>query len=104
GLAPKDITARAGALEDITSFLAGKGWPVHLHAILDSSLSTVLNAWETVDADLAALRFAICHADQIGEENLRRVSDLGIGLTIQNGMSMRGIDCSPTWGEERVAG
>lgn len=103
GLAPKDIAERAGALQEISSLLAGRGWPVHLHSILDSSLDTVLSAWEEVDADLAALRFGICHADQIGEENLRRVRDLGVGITIQNGMSMRGVDCTPTWGDERVA-
>ncbi len=103
GLSPKDITSRAGAIHRISAFLAQQGWPVHLHSILDSSIGVLLGAWESIDgADLAALRWAICHADQIGGENLRRVAELGVGITIQNGMSMRGIDCRPTWGTELV--
>jgi hypothetical protein len=97
GLAPKDVSGRVDALAEISSYLAGEGWPVHLHSILDSSIGTVLDAWETLDADISRLRWAICHGDQIGPENLRRVRDLGVGITIQNGMSMRGVDCAPTW-------
>ena len=105
GLAPMDVSGRVDELREISSYLAGEGWPVHLHSILDSSIGTVLDAWETMEGpDLSGLRFAICHADQIGEENLRRVRDLGIGITVQNGMSMRGVDCAPTWGDELVAG
>ena len=102
GLEPKDIAGRFDALAEVSSFLAESGWTVHLHSILDTSLTVLLDAWESVDADLAALRFCICHADQIGPENLRRVADLGVGITIQNGMSMRGRDCWPTWGEAGV--
>lgn len=105
GLAPMDVSGRVDALAAISSYLAREGWPVHLHSILDTSIGTVLDAWETMDGpDLSGLRFAICHADQIGAENLRRVRDLGIGITIQNGMSMRGVDCAPTWGDDLVAG
>jgi predicted amidohydrolase YtcJ len=103
GLAPKDVTTRAGALREVCGYLARGGWPVHLHSILDSSIGVVLDAWEAIDdADLSALRWAICHADQIGAENLKRVQDLGVGITIQNGMSMRGIDCHSTWGSQAV--
>lgn len=102
GLAPKDVTTRAGALREVSEYLALQGWPVHLHSILDSSIGVVLYAWEGVDVDLSALRWAICHADQIGPENLRRVRDLGVGITIQNGMSMRGVDCAPTWTGEQL--
>jgi predicted amidohydrolase YtcJ len=104
GLEPKDITGRADALGEMSAFLAERGWPVHLHSILDASIAVVLDAWKEIGHDtLADLRFTICHADQIGEENLRRVRDLGVGITIQNGMSMRGLDCAPTWGSELVA-
>lgn len=104
GLAPKDVTSRAKALREASAYLAGKGWPVHLHSILDSSIGVLLDAWESVSADISALRWAICHADQIGPENLKRVADLGVGITVQNGMSMRGVDCSPTWSGEVLAG
>lgn len=103
GLQPKDIAGRLDALIETSAHLLGEGWPVHLHSILDTSIGVLLDAWETLDADdLASLRWAICHADQIGDENLRRVADLGVGITVQNGMSMRGLDCEPTWGRDRV--
>lgn len=102
GLVPKDIVARREPLLAVSAYLAEAGWPVHLHSILDSSIDSLLDAWEAVDADLEALRWAICHADQIGARNLDRVRDLGIGITVQNGMSMRGLDCDPTWGADLV--
>lgn len=103
GLAPNDITRRVDALREVSSFLASRGWPVHLHSILDSSIGVLLDAWETIEGiDLSDLRFTICHGDQIGPENLRRVRDLGVGITVQNGMSMRGLDCAPTWGDDLV--
>lgn len=98
GLAPKDITARVDALREVSAHLARHRWPVHLHSILDTSIAILLDAWETIDdVDLSELRWAVCHADQIGTKNLKRVRDLGVGITIQNGMSMRGIDCAATW-------
>jgi predicted amidohydrolase YtcJ len=103
GLAAKDITARAAALRETSNYLAGRGWPVHLHSILDSSVRVLLDAWEDLDVDISALRWAICHADQIGPENLRRIRDLGVGITIQNGMSMRGVDCAPTWSGDQLS-
>lgn len=103
GLQPKDIADRADALLETSAHLAHQGWPVHLHSILDTSIGVVLDAWEKLDvAKLASLRWAICHADQIGIGNLKRVADLGVGITIQNGMSMRGLDCRPTWGTDLV--
>lgn len=102
GLAPKDIAGRHDALSDVSAYLASKGWPVHLHSILDTSIDVLLDAWESVDANLSVLRWAICHADQISARNLDRVRDLGVGITVQNGMSMRGQDCEPTWGTELV--
>ena len=103
GLAPKDITARVGPLRQVSEMLARNAWPVHCHSILDRSIDVVLDAWSTLGAEtLSRLRFTICHADQIGHDNLARVRDLGLAITIQNGMSMRGIDCLPTWGEDGI--
>lgn len=104
GLQPKDIAGRVDSLRSVSRNLADLGWTVHLHSILDSSIEVVLDAWEDLDATrLSELRWAICHADQIGAENLGRIADLGVGITVQNGMSMRGIDCRPTWGAGLVA-
>lgn len=103
GLARKDITGRFDSLREVSTHLAAHGWPVHAHSILDTSIGTLLDAWESIDITRRTeLRWAICHADQIGEDNLARVADMGLGITIQNGMSMRGVDCAPTWGDDRV--
>jgi predicted amidohydrolase YtcJ len=105
GLQPKDVSDRVDALIEASARLAGERWPVHLHSILDTSIGVVLDAWETLDAGgPASLRWAICHADQVSGANLKRIADLGVGVTIQNGMSMRGLDCAPTWGLDLVAG
>lgn len=105
GLAPKDISGQVGPLADLSRILLEHGRTIHHHAILDSSIRRVLDAWEQAAgaARLAELRLAICHADQAGEETLRRVRDLGLGLTIQAGMAFRGVDSAPTWSGDQLA-
>jgi hypothetical protein len=104
GLDQRDITGERGRLTEISRKLIDAGWPLHIHAILDQSIGTILDAWQQLrrDDDLAGLRFTITHADQAGEENLQRIRELGVGLTIQNGMAFRGHDSIASWGEERV--
>lgn len=102
GIDGRDISAQTGALAHFIERLEGAGWPIHVHAILDSSVSTVLDAWERADSG-GGLRSAITHAEQISPTNLQRIKDLGLGLTIQDGLAFRGRDSVPTWGAERVA-
>lgn len=104
GLKPRDITGQITRLAEVSSRLIEAGWPVHIHAILDDSISSVLDAWEQTGrlSDLAELRYTITHADQIGHDNLMRARDSGVGVTIQNGMAFRGGDSISTWGEDRV--
>jgi predicted amidohydrolase YtcJ len=104
GLDRRDISGEKGRLTEVSKKLADAGWPLHIHAILDRSVGTILDAWKQTgrpDA-LADLRFTITHADQVGEDNLQRVREMGVGLTIQNGMAFRGHDSVAGWGEERV--
>jgi hypothetical protein len=104
GLDRRDISEEKGRLTEVSKKLVDAGWPLHIHAILDRSVGTILDAWEEtggLDA-LADLRFTITHADQVGEDNLQRVREMGVGLTIQNGMAFRGHDSVAGWGEERV--
>lgn len=105
GLSPKETSSRVGPFAELSQMLVDNGWPAHVHAILDSTVSTVLDAWERVrpPESLAALRYAICHADQISNENVRRVRDLGIGVTVQAGMSFRTEDSRRTWEAHRLA-
>ena len=59
----------------------GEEWQAEVErpggSFLDTSIGVLLDAWESIpDADLTGLRWAICHADQIGVKNLGRVADL----------------------------
>lgn len=105
GMAPFPIPEQAYA-ELVTTLrsAAQKGWPVTIHAILDSSVSTVLDAIEAVasDAPIGGLRWNICHAECISTENLRRVRALGLGLALQGRLSHKGTVVAERWGEDVV--
>ena len=104
GLDGRDVSAQRDRLAEMSRRFLDAGWPLHLHAILDRSIGTVLDAWEQAGKgqDLSRLRYTITHADQISDHNLGRVRDIGLGLTVQNGMAFRGNDSIPTWGEDLV--
>lgn len=97
--------ARAELLE-ISDLLAAHGWPVHLHAIFDSTIEAVLDVWEEVDHrhSLPGRRFSLAHAEQISSRSLERVRRLGVGLAIQNRLMYRAADSAALWGEETAAG
>lgn len=105
GLSPQDISDQVGRLADLSRLLLEHGRTIHHHAILDTSIRRVLDAWHEVadPARLAELRFAICHADQAGEETLASIRDMGLGLTIQARMAFRGVDSASTWTEDQLA-
>ncbi len=103
GVRPFEVSADAKALlREIVFMLARNGWPLHDHAVLDSTIGHVLDVWEEVDAEipLAPLRFSLAHAEPIGEENLRRVQRLGAGIGVQARMLFRAADSAQLWGSE----
>lgn len=104
GLDGRDISGVTNQLTELSRVLVDNRWPAHIHAILDRSVGSILDAWEQAGkaSDLAKLRYTITHADQVGSDNLTRIRDMGLGITIQNGMAYRGADSLSTWGEERV--
>ena len=104
GLRPKDVSGTIGDLASLSRVLAGKGWPTHVHAILDTSVGAVLDSWQEVKpiSRLADLRFTVCHADQVGEENLRRIRDMGLGITVQAGMAFRRRDSEGFWTDSQL--
>lgn len=106
GLDHRDISATTDGLAEISKQLANRNWPAHAHAILNTSVGTVIGAWESLGDTTAFsdLRYSIAHAEGVSAENLRRIRDLGIGVTIQNGMAFRGRDSLATWGEDAVTG
>jgi predicted amidohydrolase YtcJ len=106
GVRPFEITDEAlGALEEISLLAAAHGWPIHMHAILDSTITAVLDVWERIDGrvGLAGRRFSLAHADALSPANLARVRRLGIGLAIQNRLMYRAADSGRLWGEEQLA-
>jgi len=54
---------------------------MHVHAVLDSSIDRILDAWEQVHAELplTELRFSLAHVDRIGPRNIARLRALGAG-------------------------
>ena len=90
-------------LIEITTLLAEAGWPGHLHAILDSTVDAVLDAWEAVAATAGPLpKLSLAHAEFIGSRNLGRVRDLGVGIAVQDRLAFRATDSIESWGTEAV--
>lgn len=93
----------AGELAAITRRCVDKGWRMSVHAVLDSSLSTVLDVWESVPG-VAGRRFSIVHADQASPTNLKRIAALGAGILVQNRLMLKSADYVEAWGEAAAVG
>lgn len=102
GLTPGFTIAHdtARELEAIARLCAERGWPMHLHAVLDTTITTILDVWERVDRDLplAGRRWSLAHAEPISRLNLLRVAALGVGLAVQDRMVYRGAASAAAWG------
>ena len=104
------MTPLAIADDDYAAFVAAardaaqQRWPVTVHAILDSSVTRILDAIEEVAADVpvAGLRWSLCHAECISQANLRRVRNLGLGLAVQSRLGQKAAVCAARWGEDAV--
>jgi predicted amidohydrolase YtcJ len=89
-------------LRDILVLAAQHRWPVHCHAVLDSTISAVLDAMEDAAAEVpgAGARLSLAHADPISEANLERVAALGAGIAVQNRLIFRAADSAALWGDD----
>jgi predicted amidohydrolase YtcJ len=90
---------------DITRSCVAARWRMSVHAVLDTSLGRVLDAWELVEREtgtLSTLRFSIVHADQACEQNVARIAALGAGVMVQNRMNLQASDYVATWGSDAV--
>jgi predicted amidohydrolase YtcJ len=98
-----DDASRA-ELEVICRQIASRGWPLHLHAVLDDTISAVLDVWERVDREtpLAGLRWSLAHIEPISARNLDRVAALRCGLGVQDRMVYRATDSAAVWGDDAV--
>jgi hypothetical protein len=91
-------------LTEITRMVAQAGWPMHIHAVWDTTISAILDVWEEVDREfpLAGRRFSIAHADMITPADLARVQKMGIGIAVQDRLVYRSADSARAWGAEKA--
>jgi predicted amidohydrolase YtcJ len=99
-----DGTARAELLA-ITRRVAERGWPMHVHAVLDTTISHILDVWEEVDRDLPirSLRFSLAHADTISPRNIRRLTALGAGVITDDHQVFKAAASAERWGSAAMA-
>ncbi|GAB3569446.1 amidohydrolase [Amycolatopsis endophytica] len=90
----------AAQLYDITYATAARGWPMNIHAVLDSSIDVILDCWEAVDQliPLHGLRFTLSHADRVGARNLRRLKALGAGIVLDDHQVFKAAASEAAWG------
>lgn len=88
----------------ISSRVAARGWPMHIHAVLDESIGRILDCWERVHAQtpIDGLRFSFAHGDRIGPRNIERLRALNIGLVVDARQVFRGAASLSVWGAEAM--
>jgi predicted amidohydrolase YtcJ len=104
-----DFTVADGAEEALERTLlevARRGWPLHLHSVLDDTTSTILGVFERVDrqAPIGGLRWSLAHVEPISTRNLDRIAALGVGIAVQDRLVYRAADSARVWGEDAVRG
>ncbi|MGW3628413.1 amidohydrolase [Streptomyces sp. NPDC000880] len=84
----------------ITRRVAERGWPMHIHAVLDATIDRILDAWETVhrETPIDGLRFSLAHADTISPRNIGRLRALGAGIIADDHQVFKGAASARTWG------
>lgn len=93
-------------LVDIVRLCATRGWRMSVHAVLDATLSRILDAWEEVEREtglIAGRGFSIVHADEASRANLERLARLGAGVLVQNRLLLKGGDYADAWGDEATS-
>jgi predicted amidohydrolase YtcJ len=90
----------AADLLRIARRVAERGWPLHVHAVLDSSVTRILDCWESVNSEipLADLRFSLAHADRISPRNLARLRALGAGVVLDDRQVFKAATSAAAWG------
>lgn len=107
GLDPFTLTDEAhGELVDIVRMCVQRGWRMSVHAVLNSTLTRILDAFEIVEKEtglVSTAGFSIVHADEATRENLERMKALGVGVLTQDRLILKGADYVEHWGPEATA-
>jgi predicted amidohydrolase YtcJ len=82
-----------------------RGWRVATHAVGDSAMDLVLDAYERANADapIADRRWSIEHAFIGRPDHLPRIKALGVALAVQNHLYLAGPSLVRYWGPDRAA-
>ncbi len=105
GLEPFEISDEACAeFERISRETARRGWPMQVHAVLDTSIEAILGSWERVHAEipLTGLRFSIAHADRISSRNIGRLRALGGGVVLDDHLVFKAEASQRAWGQDAI--
>jgi len=104
GLDPFALSDAAYAeLVEIVRLCAQRGWRMSVHAVLDATLTRIIDAWEQIEREtglVAGRGFSIVHADEASPDNLARLARLGAGILVQNRLVLKGGDYVDAWGAE----
>lgn len=88
---PELAEKQRAELSAVTRLLVRHQWPIRIHATYDESIGRILDVFET---EFAAggyrSRWAIDHAETLGQANLERIRKLGGGVAIQNRLYFSG--------------
>jgi predicted amidohydrolase YtcJ len=97
-------TSAREELLEISRRTAERGWPMHVHAILDTSIEAVLDCWERVNEEfpLRDLRFALVHVDRISPRNIARLRALGVGAVVDDRLVFKAAMYEPVWSAESI--
>jgi len=79
-------------LKVVVTLLAKNQWPFRLHATYGESIERFLNVFEEVNDEVPInnLRWFLDHAETISDHDIKRVSNLGGGIAIQDRMAYQG--------------
>jgi len=101
GLEPFTITDDAESeLGRISEAAARRRWPMHIHAVLDTSVDRILHCWEQVAAEhpIGDLRWSVAHADRISQRNIERLAALGAGILVDDHLALSAPAAERAWG------
>ena len=103
GFEPIELAETAvNELTEIVRRCVERGWRMSVHAVLDSTLARILDAFETVEREtglLADRGFSIVHADEASPQSLQRMASLGLGVMVQSRLVLKGSDYVHAWGQ-----